>query len=142
MKYYSDKTKKVYETIEELEKDEVEFDSKKLEEEQLVTDIKTAEDDVERLKKEYASAVNQKYDVLDEAKKECEKIMTEAQQKCDNIIEDAIALCDEKVDSSYDALESARKKRDSLVKNLRGKSSNRSKIHNWDELIDWLIEVL
>jgi len=70
MKYYSELTKKIYETKEELEKDELALTLKKEEEEKALTQKKQDAKEVEDAYKQYIEARKKAYKDIDKAEKE------------------------------------------------------------------------
>lgn len=84
MKYYSDKTKKFYETEEECEKDEEIFDSYKRRNSNLKKQLAKKVEDSDK-------ELNDAYDKYKIAKDEASKILKEAEERANAVVNDARA---------------------------------------------------
>lgn len=103
MKYYSDKTKKFYDTEDECIKGEELFDSYKRQSSSLKKKLSKAVEDAE-------TKLNESYDKYKEAKEEASKIVKEAEDKANAIINEA-----------KEKINSAQKEKADALKNFNDK---------------------
>lgn len=137
MKYLSELTNKTYDSVEDCEKAEKEFNDAKEKEKELAISVSKEKKELAKAVEETETALNAEYENYSEAKKQAEEILKKANDEATELLTKAREKVRQAEQAKYQAISNFNKKFGVYTKSYRGDDARRE----LERSIGWINDV-